>query len=311
MRQQDFADRFAESDAAEAERRNERRAYLVGALAQVRASSDLRIFVTSVFRHAGTDDRWWAVTIRDLIGESSAPGSLLDPLTDRLGCSERQAKRVTALSRKLGLVSARPASKHASRGGCCADESLQPGEHLEYQIDWVGVRRAIGLKTHVESEGQPGTHVGQPGTHVGQPGTHEDGTIRNKYPVPVPDRCFERNTNRNGTGTGARGDPSTAGGGRERPKLLDGVTVGVLGDTRQMLALLGEVCEVSPIEGLTDCEADQLWWLTAAEYALRVGKNPPAYWRYLVFGNRRQIPKLIDQDAAHARLKKEAAECLT
>jgi hypothetical protein len=89
--------------------------------------------------------------------------------------------------------------------------------------------------------------------------------------------------------------------------LLDGVTLGVMRDTRQMLDLLAQVCEVSPIDGVTDCEADRLWWITAAEFALRSGKSPVGYWRYLVFGNRRGIPKLVDEDAARKRLKEVEA----
>jgi hypothetical protein len=314
MRQQDFAERFAESDAAESERRAERRAYLIGALAKVRASSDLLVFVRSVYRHTGglDESRWWSVSIGELIGESAAPASRLDPLDDRLGCSRRQAMRVTALSRKLGLVRARPAGRQSSRDGVVDD--LQPGETLEYQIDWVGVRRQIGLIAREVAECQPGTGECQPGTGECQPGTGEcqpgtgecqpgTGHIRNTrapaVPVPVPYRVFEREQNRNGTGTGAAG-----------PRLLDGVTLGCLRDTRQMLGLLDQVCEVAPISGLGNSEADQLWWLTAAEYALRVGNNPVSYWRYLVFGNRRGIPKLVDEDAARKRLR-EVEACRT
>jgi hypothetical protein len=304
---------FRDADAAEAERRAERRAYLVGALAQVRASSDLRIFVTAVYRHAGEPGRWWAVTMQELTGETAAPGAHLDPLTDRLGCSLSSAKRVSALSRRLGLVMARPAGRAPSRDGV-ADLDWQPGESLEYQIDWVGVRRRIGLESRLcgeridkcqpdTSKGQPDTSKGQPDTSKGQPDTSEICPIRNTrapaVPLPIPVRVFERKQERDGTGTGAVG-----------PRLLDGVTLGVMRDTRQLLELLTQVCAVSPIGGLTDCEADQLWWITAAEFALRCGKNPVSYWRYLIHGNRRGIPKLVDEDAARKRLK-EVEACLT
>jgi hypothetical protein len=297
-RQQDLRGAFAEADAAEAERRAERRAYLVGALAQVNASSDLRIFVTAVYRHAGEPGRWWGVTMQELTGETAAPGSQLDPLTDRLGCSLSSAKRVSALSRRLGLVSARPAGRASSRDGV-ADLDLQPGESLEYQIDWSGVRRLIGLGSRRSAE--VSTEC-QPDTGECQPDTDKNAPLRNTRapagPLPVPVRVFERKQERNGTGAGALG-----------PRLLDSVTLGVMRDTRQMLALLTQVCAVSPIDGVTDCEADQLWWITAAEFALRCGKNPVSYWRYLVFGNRRGIPKLVDEDAARKRLK-EVQKCL-
>jgi hypothetical protein len=179
-------------------------------------------------------------------------------------------------------------------------DSLQPGEWLEYQIDWIGVRRLVwGEKVEcqpVPSECQPVPSECQPVPSECQPGPSENFPIRNKYPVPVPDRVFERKQYRTGTGTGA-----------ERPRLLDGLTLGALANTGEMLRLLNQVCELSPIAGLTTSEADRHWWLMCAECALRAGTSPVKYFRWLVQGSaiaeRRKIPTCDDLDAAAKRLE--------
>jgi hypothetical protein len=97
------------------------------------------------------------------------------------------------------------------------------------------------------------------------------------------------------------------------------VTLGTLRDTGELLRLLSQICEISPIAGLTDCEADQLWFVSAAELALRYANNPVAYWRTLISRNSRNAPKVVDEDTARARLRKhfefefelEGAACLS
>jgi hypothetical protein len=89
------------------------------------------------------------------------------------------------------------------------------------------------------------------------------------------------------------------------------VTLGTLHDTRELLTLFGRVCELSPLPGVTDCEADRLWWISAAECALRVGRNPVSYFRFVVQRGKRDIPKILDEDAARLRLKREVETCLT
>jgi hypothetical protein len=277
--------------------------------------------VASVYRHtaAGDSARWWSVRIRALCGIESAPASI-DPLSEVLGCSERQAKRVTGRARELGLVRARPAGRPPARDG--VQDSLQPGEWLEYQIDWTGVRRLIGFETTrqtaaenadwpqcqpvpsecqpVPSECQPGPSECQPGPSECQPGpSHIRNTRAPAGPVPVPDRVFERKQYRSGTGAGAAG-----------PRLLDAITLGTLSNTRELVDLFAQVCQLSPIAGVTDCEADQLWWLSVAECSLRVGRNPVSYFRYVVQRGKRDVPKLMDEDRARKRLK-ELDACLT
>ena len=88
------------------------------------------------------------------------------------------------------------------------------------------------------------------------------------------------------------------------------MTLGTLRDTRELLTLFGQICELSPIAGVTDCEADRLWWISAAECAIRVGRNPAGYFRFVVQRGKRDVPKLIDEDAARLRLK-ECETCLT
>jgi hypothetical protein len=91
----------------------------------------------------------------------------------------------------------------------------------------------------------------------------------------------------------------------------------MLSRTQDMLDLLGQVCTLAPIEGLNDSDADQLWWLTAAECALRKSReidddgkpaigNVVGYFRFLVQGNKRKIPTLPDQDLAVERLRRSS-----
>jgi hypothetical protein len=324
MDQLTLTNAFAESEAADSQRRAEQRAYLVGALARVRASSDLRIFVGAVYHHtaASSSGCWWNVRIRELCGAAVAAGSQVDPLRDLLGCSERQAKRVAGQARQLGLVRTRPAGRDQGEDG------RQPGESWEYQIDWLGVRRLIGLEA-VEvgrgqagpgrgqagpgrgqagpGRGQAGPGRGQAGPGRGQAGPAADAPLRNTRapagPVPDPDRVFERKQTRTGSGTGALG-----------PRLLDGLTLGTLTDTAELMRLFEQVSACSPIAGLdASCEADRLFVATAAECALRCGKNPVAYFRSLVQGVRRDVPTMADEDAAVPKLRaiEEGALCPT
>jgi len=290
-----LSETFAEADAADSARMAEQRAYLVGALAAVRASSDMRIFVVAIYHHSGAG-RWWRVRLGDLCGSKTDSSLRLDPLTERMGCSERQAKRVAGQARQLGLVRTRPAGRDEGEDG------RQPGESWEYQIDWLGVRRLIGLEAvdvgrgqAGPGRGQAGPGRGQAGPGRGQAGPGETGPIRNKYPGPVPSRVSKT---RDGTGTGAG----------EKPKLLDGVTLDMLSDDAELLQLLDLICDLSPIRGITGSPADQLWWLSAARCALRTGDNPVRYFRWIVQGNRRGVPKMPDQDAAQRALERLEAE---
>jgi hypothetical protein len=321
-------DRFAESEAVASQLASEQRAYLVGALARVRASSDLKMFVAAVYRHTGHGGagRWWAVRIRELCGLEAAPATQLDPLFEVLGCSESTAKRMVRQAREAGLVRTRPAGRSQPEQDCCGRE---PGEGWEYQIDWTGVKRLIGLpvggsqsanvpdrfpvEIDIESGRNPGTRGqidpgrGQidPGRGQIDPGRGQidpgsDAPIRNKYPVPVPYRVLSAQIPRTGTGTG-----------EDCPRLLDGVTLGTLHDTGELLRLLSHICAIAPIKGLTDSPADQHWWLTAAECALRRGDKPVCLFRWLVQRNKRGVPTCPDGDRATKRLDqfREEQQC--
>jgi len=301
IRQQDLGAVFAEADAAEAAARAENRAYLIGALARVRASSDLRIFVNAVFRHAGDNvgKRWWSVTIRQVCGVDSVAATLIDPLTEILGCSYAQAKRVAGRARSLGLVRTRP--KHLSASSAATDDDeRQPGQQWEYQVDWPGVRRLVGLDARAQGEpsraqGEPSRAQGEPSRAQGEPAPYKEYTGTGTGPCSK-----EISLPRTGTGTGAA-----------QPRLLDAVTIGTLGDTGELLALYERVCELSPVQGLTDCENDQRFVVAAAVHTLRITaarqhtreplQSPVGYFRWIVCGNRRSHPAASDVDAANER----------
>jgi hypothetical protein len=316
MRQHDFAERFAESEAVESAARAENRAYLIGALARVRASSDLRIFVSAVYNHAGDSvgKRWWSVTIRQLCGVDSAAATLIDPLTEVLGCSYGQAKRVAGRGRSLGLVRIRPRHGIESRD---SDPDRQPGQQWEYQIDWVGVRRLVGLdrvsernqEAPARAQAEPARAQAEPARAQAEPARAQAEPARAQAePAEISPYkehtgtgtgpCFERNT-RYGTGTGA---------GASRPRLLDSVTLGTLANAAELLDVFGAVCELAPISGLAWCDADRLFVLRAAECAVRVErerrntrdplKSPVAFWRWMVAGGHRDKPSAGDGDRA-------------
>ena len=286
MHQRDFSDRFSESDAIAAETRAEQRALLIGALARAK-STDLRIFVVAVYDHThtatGTGERWWSVKIRELCGLESGQGQV-DQLREVMACSERQAKRITRQARDAGLVRARPAGRAAVRDGI--QEVLQPGEWLEYQIDWPGIRRLIGLeKTAPDPQCQPVPSECQP--------------------VPRPLKEYTGT----GTGPGIRNPIRTGTGtGAPLPRLLDGLTVATLSDVGELIGLWGTVCQVSPIRGLTSSEHDRLFFVSAACHTLRVVAqrkdtrspilNPVAWFRKIVANVRRDQISGGDQDRA-------------
>jgi hypothetical protein len=307
VKQGTFENRFIESDAAAAENAAEHRAYLVGALARVNAPPAMQMFVAAVYRHTTTDaGRWWRVTHRELCGLDICSGNQIDPLTEVIRCSESTAKRVTLRARELGLVRERVADgKPYPDGG---PRERQPGEKLEYQIDWDGVRVILGLKV---ARGQIDTHTcqidtckGQIDTCTCQSDTFENDIHRNK-PVPVPDpyRVLEKNLTRYGSGTGAR---------EEAPLLMDTITEGLLGDVPELLGLFASVCALNPIPGWTDCDADRLAWVGAAVYALRMGsRSKVGLFRWLVRGNHRRKISAADEDLAAKLIREtEAVACL-
>jgi hypothetical protein len=315
LTQQTLETQFAESEAAAAEAAAELRALVVGALARVNAPPALQMFVAAVWRHTasgsarwpqdtGGSARWWHVTHRELCGLDVASASHIDPLTEVIRCSESTIKRVTARARDLGLIRVRVANSRPFPDG--GPRERQPGESLEYQLDVDGIRAVLGLRpARCQIDPctcQSDTYTGQIDTSTCQSDTLKNAHIGNK-PVPVPDRSFpERIPYRNGTGTGAQPAPTS--------RVLDSLSVATLRDTTALLDALESVCEVSPIQGLSDCEDDRLWWVTAAEYSLRTGRTPVGLFRHLVQGNRRTIPRLVDEDAARRRLKEvERVEC--
>jgi len=300
MAQRRMEDDWLAADAADAEAKAERRCYLVNALARVRASSDLRIFVMAVARHAGVEGRWWQVTHAELVGQTPAPADRVDPLSDVMGCSRRQAERVTRRARDLGLVQAE-------------SEELAPGDGLRYQIDWARVKAIVGLGPPPPDRQEPDRHSGGPDRHSGGPDRHCGGPDR--QPVGASD-APQRKTRagaKTGTGTGPvrkeiSKDRTGTGTGEPgiNPRLLDGVTVETLGNTDELLWLLERLSLVAPVPGLGTSEEDQLWIVTAAECAMRTGRNPVGLFRFLLQRDRRQAPTIADQDAALDRLKAAA-----